>query len=306
MIFTMPGDELVEMIPNEILESIFELITSPEDLKSLCLVNKRVNNFARGLLWRKPKLKFAQFTIEDFKWISKMPIQVLDFGDMVVYRYDGYIGHIEKTGSRDLNTDSLIDLFKIISQMDHLSHLKLDLSIFDCKEIPWSKLLDGCKIKTITICESSLYDGDIWADLGVLDLVRYSKRHLRHFDYLESLVIEKELFGIDSEKHGFYKYFIKRQKPSPEAFKFKNLSIKILKIQPAEYVGLFQILDYFCGLKMLSLHLRTGVFYDNDCEYDEDQFLNAKSDFMIRHPKCQVLVEIDNGPHHSQDDCVLS
>ena len=301
----MSGDQMVENIPNEILESIFELLTSPKDLKSLCLVNKKVNLFAKGLLWRKPNLKWEHFTIEDFKWISKMPIQILDLGEMIVWQeYPRWVARLEK--SCYLHTDSLIDLFKMISEMDHLNHLKLDLSIFDCKEIPWSKLLERCKIKTITICESSLYDGDIWADLGVLDLVRYSKRHLRHFDYLESLVIEKELFGIDSEKHGFYKYFIKRQKPSPEAFKFKNLSIKILKIQPAEYVGLFQILDYFCGLKMLSLHLRTGVFYDNDCEYDEEQFLNAKSDFMIRHPKCQVLVEIDNGPHHSQDDCVLS
>ena len=108
-------------IPDEIMVAIFELITSPKDLKSLCLANKRCNLIGRGLLWRKPNLRLKQFTIEEFKWISKMPIQVLDISNLVVYQEGVGVrwsrSHI--CGSKDLDAPSAIDLFKVINEMDH-------------------------------------------------------------------------------------------------------------------------------------------------------------------------------------------
>ena len=70
------NNSILEMLPNELLEAIFMLISSTKDLKSLCLVDKQSNVIATKLLWEEPQLKL--FTLEDFRWISGMPIQVLD------------------------------------------------------------------------------------------------------------------------------------------------------------------------------------------------------------------------------------
>ena len=303
----MPGDELFETIPNEILESIFELITSPKDLKSLCLVSKRFDALARGMLWREPNLSFRrvlnvkQFTLGDFKWISKMPIQILDISGLAHFLCDLLIGHISELD--ELDADSWIDLFKMINQMDHLSHLKLDLIFICAREQLWSKELDRCQIKTLTL-HTRLYKGGHESVFGIMDLIQFSWKHLPHFKYLESLTLEEEL--VDPEGYGDYEVPL----PSPEAYKLKYLSIKIGSNKPNKYSGLFQILGFFSGLKTLQLQLIVDAW-----DFNERPFLKAKREFMTSHPQCQVCTEIimddssdsndDDDGHHSGNECDL-
>ena len=280
-------DQILELIPSKILEAIFQL-TSFEDLKSLCLVNKRMNGLARGLLWRKPNFRFRQLTLEEFKWISRMPIQVLDISEHFLYTMGEWKGHF---GSINLDEASVITLFKMIGQMDHLSNLQLNISFTYPKEPLLSKLLDQCKIKTLTLRSSLLYDKDDQV-LGIMDIIRFSKKHLPYFKYLESLIIEEEL--VDFKSYGDYEY----QQPSPESCKLTNLSIKLFTNYFNGYSGLFWVLGYFSGLKNLYIHL----IMINGWEFDETEFLKAKSDFMDHHPNCQVHTKIDEFMDDSSDD----
>ena len=104
---------IFQTLPNELLEAIFVYRESSEDLKLLCLVNKEFYAVAKNLLWKEPKLK--PFTLEDFKWIHKMPIQVLDLGRWI-----------------PLSKSSLVELFEMIGQMERLNHLKLMVSPSEC------------------------------------------------------------------------------------------------------------------------------------------------------------------------------
>ena len=75
---------IFERLPDELLEAIFERSFSTIELKCLCLVNKRFNAIATKLLWREPKLR--DFTLEDIKWISNLPVQVLDISGLISSR----------------------------------------------------------------------------------------------------------------------------------------------------------------------------------------------------------------------------
>ena len=126
------SEEVIEKIPNEVLAFTFELIISSKDLKSPCLVNKRFNVFARRLLWRRAeKATLTLFTVEDFKWVSKMPIQTLDISELVVSKdkRDGteWIGHCDSLNN-EFDLSSMIDLFKRNNEMEHLHHLKVHLT----------------------------------------------------------------------------------------------------------------------------------------------------------------------------------
>ena len=56
---------------------------------------------------------------------------------------------------------------------------------------------------------------------GIMDLIRFSRKHLPCFKYLESLTLEEEL--LHCKGYGNYEVLLS----SSEAFKLKNLFIKI-------------------------------------------------------------------------------
>ena len=309
---------MIEIIPDEILEGIFEFITSPKDLKSVCLVNKRFDALARRLLWRKPNLK--KFTMQDFRWISGMPIEILDIGELEIFELqcDGYLrwmgcssldGHSSALDglSRVLEAHAsavreqfrympfAIEFFKIINQMDHLNHLKLDLSFVNVEAHLWSKLLDRCRISCLTVLADPK-NTTLSGTMDLMNLHNFSKKHLPYLRYLESVIFEVDLVRFDIYKSfDDLKMNLKNvdRKQSPEVPKsnerLQNLSIKVLNIESDKYSNLFQTLDNFSGLKTLHMSLRI----DNTCDFHETEFMKVKSEFILSHPQCQVWLEMD-------------
>ena len=112
--------DFFKLLPGEVLEAICMYITSPKDIKSLCLVSKRVSAIARKLLWR--ELKFERcYSLKEFKLISKMPIEVLDISDLTleskrqIFWFNEFAPH--------KSPSDVASLFKLINRMDYLKHL---------------------------------------------------------------------------------------------------------------------------------------------------------------------------------------
>ena len=275
-------NEVFEMIPNEIWEAIFEYFHSLKDLLSLRLVNKRFNALVDKVLWMEPDLEV--FTIEDFKWISKRPIQVLDISMLEISedcpsQWSGFIGDLDNPLIfSEFDAHSITDLFKMINQMDHLSHLKLDLSFINANADVWSKLLNCCKINHLTICSRN--DEILCGLMDSMELMNFFKEHLPHLSYLESLTIEVNVAGFD----------VKEDKQLfPDVSKLKNLSILIYKIGAVKYENMFQFFSYFTGLKKLNLNFSI----DDESDFNEThfiEFMKASNDFMTRNPQCELSV----------------
>ena len=271
----------MEKIPNGIWKLIVDFITSPKDLKSLCLVNKLFNIFARRLLWRNSTLKLSSksFTLDNFKEISKTPLQILDVSELVIseHKLDGtnWIGHYGRL-ENEFHNPSLIDLFKMIGQMEHLSKLKIDLTFIDVNEQCWSNLLVSCAIKTLVIGSGALND---WRELSLTDLSLFSRKHLHNFPLLELLVFEPSIVHFDDYVG---------EASFPEFSQLKSLSLGVRNIKIENYVDLFQTIGSFHGLRTLELYLYLDI--DEKCK---SLFFKAKSDFMTNHPQCEVWMYAD-------------
>ena len=266
LVNSIPGllnSNLCEVLPDELLEAIFKYIVSTKDLKSLCLVNRQVSTVTRKLLWQEPSLK--RFTLEQFKWISRMPIEVLDLRCF----------NEEFCQGNDFES-YMVELFKGINQMDHLKHLKINRGILYADKKFWSMQIDHCQLSTLSICSEARLQR-----ANLKDLMYFTKLHMPHFKYLEFLIVEDEIDGFD---------ILKLQQPLTFDSKLQELSIKVNDLGFNPYAKLFQVLRYFSGLKILHLKVKIEEW---QWVFRKTDLLKAKNDFMAKYPQCEVITEIE-------------
>ena len=218
---------LFDTLPYELIEAIFNQIFSTRDLKSLCLVNKRIHAIAKNLLWREPHLR--NFTLEDFKWISKMPIHVLDTSRLISFDRGKNCCNF---GEFDLTF--VTELSNLVSQMDHLDHLKLPWDYITARRELWSILVDQCNVRNVSLVSLCPVDEE-----GLAHFIHLLKEQLPRLKYVESLEAEFLDFYFDEEElilsNNFEHYL------PPDISKLKKLTLNV-DIEPGQYAMLFKML----------------------------------------------------------------
>ena len=270
----------LETLPLELIEAIFKKLPT-RDLKSLCLANKRIHAIAKTLLWREPQLK--NFTLEEFKWISRMPIKVLDTSRLISFHNGKNCFSFD-----EFDLPFVTELSKFTSQMDYLDHLKLPWDFITAKKELWSILVDQCKIRTVSLCPSDAEDSR--------DFIHFLKEQLPLLKCMKSLIVEYLRLYFDKEEL-ILSSIIEENMPS-DISKLTNITMNV-NISSDQYAMLFKMLSVFSGLRKLHLYI---CIFPYICDFHEIEFLKAKSDFMVNHPQCGVDIEIYIDKHHDSLD----
>ena len=299
---------LLELLPNEVLDFILKY-SSTEDLKSICLVDKRANSIARKHLWKNPKLK--QFAVDEFKLIMKMPQHVLDLSGLVPvpglitgqsltsskrYHLPSQMIPIQRLVPGPMTGESLTwnagyhlpsqripiqRLFYLISNMDHLKHLKINRNMVKVHKQKWSMIIRKCQLKTLSLLNRSDWDHR----KSLEDLQIFLQDHLSYFKFLKTLHMG------ETGDFDLYNY----QQSLFDVSKIKMLSIVVSNIESDRSVNLFQILDHFTGLERLDIHLLGPPRTPKDPQEVQDAlehlkaFMTAFKDFRKRHWQCQCF-----------------
>ena len=252
----------IEVLPSELLATIFEYITSIDDLKALCFVNKRFHDSAMKQLWYEPKLKM--FTLQQFQWISQMPIHVLDISELTPSMRGSELSWYGMTGSIPT-----VDLFKLVGGMRQVSTLALDVNMIALHEELWSCYLTKCNIRSVLFYTKGFLHGQT---TSLWHLLFFLKRHLAQFKYLQALTIDVEMDNFDIEE---------------ELLTSNILNLEELRLTLSEvddYSNLFHVLKYYEDLYLLHLDIKMSME-----EAYKTGLLSQIEDFMEHHPPAVTM-----------------